>query len=284
MAGIREMPPWFDIKNYDTTNLNDEQILQQILLRKELYKKLSSKCNCNTRNLKSVEQPSIVCLKKDDCIKLKLGFVDDPNQPKGYFDYWSDITNGNPYSFEYSGRFEWESDHVHRQGVSYCRGLYNEINRQSVEMQKRKISGGNRIDDFHISPNLTAPYGPNQYPHLFHLALEDKTDKEILNGLEELLPIVREKLQINELHIKKLKLKERKVNKFKKSEILKIRKSVNSLAILDIDMWQKTNENIAVKVIARALGPNVSATTYVDTHLKSARKLTKNNFYYIEKN
>ena len=188
MSGLGKMPKWFNVKNYDVTDLTNEQVSQQVFIRKVLNTRLFNLYE-DTINRTLHGFPKETSLEEQEqWIERKLG---------GYYIYWQKILSGEPFLFSHIDELNWNSQHVSFKGASYCQFLNKSVDRQTIEYSKLALNSNIEPPAMlKIDRKFFKPFDGSLAPHLFHLELESKSDDEILAALKILLPNIRKKLSI----------------------------------------------------------------------------------------
>jgi hypothetical protein len=263
MAGILELPPWFDVNNYDPTDLTNEQIYQQVSIRKILNSCLFNlDIDSGYRFIDSFPKEKSP-KEQNQWIERKLG---------AYYIFWQEIINGNPFVFSHIDELNWNGEHVSFKGASYCQILNESVTRQNIKYLKSRLRSNKEHSKFSIERKSFTPFDGSLIPHLFHLDLETKSDNELLAALKFLLPNIRKKLSIP--------------NNFKKqlseNKVEKIRVADKTLATIDLMFWQTFNDDINRNELEKALGVHATANRVWPGLEKAALNTLKSNDYFVE--
>jgi hypothetical protein len=263
MSGIRKMPQWFDINSYDPTDLSNEQISQQVFIRKVLNKRLF-KIDSDSVNRTVDGFPKEKSTKdQNQWIESKLG---------GYYEFWQGIISGKPFLFSHVDELNWNSEHVSFKGASYCQLLNKNVDSLNVKYLKGSQQSKEENSKFSIERKSFSPFDGSMTSHLFYLDLESKSDDEICAALKILLPNIRKELSIP--------------NNFKEqytsNKVEKIRTFDKTLATIDLMFWQIFNDVIQRKVLEKALGVHTTTKRVWPGLEKAAINTLKSNDYFVE--
>lgn len=264
MSGLGKMPKWFNVKNYDVTDLTNEQVSQQVFIRKVLNTRLFNLYE-DTINRTLHGFPKETSLEEQEqWIERKLG---------GYYIYWQKILSGEPFLFSHIDELNWNSQHVSFKGASYCQFLNKSVDRQTIEYSKLALNSNIEPPAMlKIDRKFFKPFDGSLATHLFHLELESKSDDEILAALKILLPNIRKKLSIP------INFKEQ----YSPNKMEKIRVADNTLATIDLMFWQTINDDINRNILEKALDVHTKAKRVWPLLEKAAINTLKSNDYFVD--
>jgi hypothetical protein len=245
-----EMPQWFDMDNYDDSDLTDKQVLWEVRRRDFIISTL------------------------DDELKM-VGSIDNMQEAlTGLYDSWKAIELGNPFDSNFDKSQEWDDGKVRRGGVIFNADLVNEITMLESKASSKIWLGGEYDTHHSISrKNLFNFSDPRQFSaksrYFVSVDIEMYTDQELLENFKNILSEIR--LAANKPEVDR---KEEPPKFCKDIRVMKI------IPLIDLVISEYFNQPIANHVIACAIHGDKVTT---NSHEKISKLRSRLNTHFLPK-
>ena len=172
MNVIYELPHWFNMDNYQDSELTDRQILWEVRRRDYIISSLR------------------------DEIKM-VGEIRNAREAlTGLYASWREIQEGNPFDSKYEENQDWTNGIMRSGGISFNANLFNEITMLESEALSKSMLGGEFESHHSISrKNLFNFDNQKKFaiksPYFVSVDIEMYTDQELVDNFKNILSKIR---------------------------------------------------------------------------------------------